>query len=115
MYKNLVEKFRTFYVLKDLKVDTKDNANVNRVRLGVARAEIYRNEIGLDDSISSSKNKNKSLTAKSQQNVVDFVLQDQLPRGPLNELKIRYNDVLDRYLNQKVLRSDYSVSPNGFQ
>jgi hypothetical protein len=66
----------------------------------VARAEIYRKNkgLGLGVTVSNSNNKNLDTT----KDILIPVKQDRLPIGPLGLLKIRHNDVLDRYLNQKV-------------
>jgi hypothetical protein len=70
------------------------------VRLAVARAEIYRKDKGLGLGITLSNSKNSNL--ETTRDVLIPVKQDRLPMGPLSLLKIRHNDVLDRYLNQKV-------------
>jgi hypothetical protein len=70
------------------------------VRLAVARAEIYRKNKGLGLGVTVSNSNNKNL--ETTEDVLIPVKQDRLPIGPLSLLKIRHNDVLDRYLNQKV-------------
>jgi hypothetical protein len=86
--------------LKDLIFDTTSNKNVHRVRLAVARAEIYRKNKGLGLGVTVSNSNNKNLDTTKE--ILIPVKQDRLPIGPLGLLKIRHNDVLDRYLNQKV-------------
>lgn len=94
-------------ILKDFRFDTTINANVDRVRLAVARAEIYRKEIGIGLCSKVLHGKRSLDTSKDK---LFPVRQDMLPRGPLTSLKIRHNDVLDRYLNQKVRVTDcYSI------
>lgn len=94
--------------MKDLIIDTGSNANVDRVRLAVARAEIYRKEKGL--GLCTTVNKfNKRVLDISKDDLLP-AKQDMLPKGPLTLLKIRHNEVLDRYLNHKVRVTDcYSI------
>ena len=92
--------FHSLLILKDLRNTSTDNSNVNRVRLAVARAEIYRKEKGLGIGLTFSNRKTKSL--EPSKDVLRPIKIDHLPMGPLNLLKIRHNDVLDRYLNNKV-------------